>query len=175
MKLLATLLTLFFLASNAWASAQHGIEIHDPWVREAPPTARVLAAYLQLHNHDDKTRTLVSVESPAFKRVELHRSEEKEGMATMTRVAKIMIAAHGKVIFEPGSLHIMLIDPVTPLKAGDKVSLTLRFNDGSSLDINADVRRSGGVKDKAHHHDPDHSMDMQKESHGDMKKHEHDH
>ncbi len=174
MKPLVTLLTLLFLASNAWASAQHGIEIHDPWVREAPPTARVLAAYLQLHNHDDKTRTLVSVESPAFKRVELHRSEEKEGMATMTRVAKIIIAAHGKVAFEPGSLHIMLIDPVTPLKAGDKVKLTLRFDDGSSLNISADVRRSG-ASDKAHHHDHDHSMDMQKESHGDMKKHEHDH
>lgn len=174
MKPLATLLTLFFLASNAWASAQHGIEIHDPWVREAPPTARVLAAYLQLHNHDDKARTLISVESPAFKRTELHRSEEKEGMATMTRVAKITIAAHGKVVFEPGSLHIMLIDPATPLKAGDKVKLTLRFDDGSSLDISADVRRSG-ARDKAHHHDHDHSMDMQKESHGDMKKHEHDH
>ncbi|HEB92928.1 MAG TPA: copper chaperone PCu(A)C [Gammaproteobacteria bacterium] len=180
MKPLVIFLTLLFLTSNAWASAQHGIEIHDPWIREAPPTARVLAAYLQLHNHDDKTRTLVSVESPAFKRVELHRSEEKEGMATMTRVEKIIIAAHGKVAFEPGSLHIMLIDPVTPLKAGDRVNLNLHFNDGSSLNTSADVRR-GGAGDKAHHHDHghdhhhdhDHSMDMQKESHGDMKKHEH--
>ncbi len=167
---LITLFTLLFLASSAWASTQHGIEIHDPWVREAPPTARVLAAYLQLHNHDGKTRTLVSVKSPAFKRVELHRSEEREGMATMTRVAKITIAAHGKVAFEPSSLHIMLIDPAKPLKAGDRVSLTLYFNDGSSLDISADVRRNGATG-KTHHHD--HSMDMQKESHGDMKKHDH--
>ncbi len=174
MKPLVILLTLLFLASSAWASAQHGIEIHDPWVREAPPTARVLAAYLQLHNHDDKTRTLVSVESPAFKRIELHRSEEKDGMATMTRVTKIMIAAHGKVTFEPGSLHIMLIDPVTPLKAGDRINLSLHFNDGSSLDISADVRH-GGASDETHHHghDHEHAMDSQKESHGDMKKHAH--
>ena len=167
--------SLFFLTSSAWASSQHGIEAHDPWVREAPPTARVLAAYLQLHNHGDKMRTLVSVESPSFKRIELHRSAEKDGMATMARVMKIMIPAHGKVSFEPGSLHIMLINPLAPLKSGDKVDLTLHFADGSSLNIRADVRRGGGTSGMAHHHDPDHPMGMQKESHGDMKKHEHDH
>ncbi len=174
MKPLAILLTLFFLASSAWASSMHGIEAHDPWVREAPPTARVLAAYLQLHNHGDKMRTLVSVESPAFKRIELHRSEEKDGMATMARVMKIMIPAHGKVSFEPGSLHIMLINPLAPLKSGDKVDLTLHFADGSSLAVSADVRR-GAAHDMKHHHDPDHSMEMHKESHGDMNKHQHDH
>jgi len=159
MKPLFALLVLFFLASSAWASSQHGIEIHDPWVREAPPTARVLAAYLQLNNHGDQTHTLVSVESPAFKRIELHRSEEKDGMAAMARVTKIMIPAHGKVNFEPGSLHIMLIDPVAPLKAGNKVDLTLHFADGSSLAVTADVRR-GGASGMPHHHDPDHSMKM---------------
>jgi len=123
MKSLLTLIALFFLAGSGWASSLHGIEAHDPWVREAPPTAKVLAAYLQLHNHGDAARTLVSVESPAFKRVELHRSEEKNGMATMVRVTKIVIPAHGKVSFEPGSLHIMLIDPLARLKSGDTVKL----------------------------------------------------
>jgi len=174
MKPLFTFLILSFLASSAWASPRHGIEAHDSWVREAPPTAKVLAAYLQLHNHGDKMRTLVSVESPAFKHIELHRSEEKDGMATMTRVTKVMIPAHGKLNFEPGSLHIMLIDPLAPLKAGNKVDLTLHFADGSSLTVSADVRR-GGTGGMSHQHGASHSMKMQKESHGDMKKHEHGH
>ncbi len=173
MKPLFTVLALFFLTSTTWAASTHGIEAHDPWVREAPPTAKVLAAYLQLHNHGDKTHTLVSVESPAFKHIELHRSEEKDGMATMVRVTKIMIPAHGKISFEPGSLHIMLIDPVAPLKAGNKVSLILYFAEGSSLAVSAEVRRGGAAG--MNHHGMDHSMEMHKESHGDMKNHEHKH
>ena len=171
---LIPLLALLLLAGNAWASPANGIEVHAPWVREAPPTARVLAAYLELHNHGDVARTLVAVESPAFKRVELHRSEEKDGMASMARVTKIMIPAHGKVGFEPGSLHIMLIDPAAPLKSGDEVALTLRFADGSSLTVSAGVRRSvAGAME--HRHGTGHSMEMRQESHGEMKKHGHEH
>ncbi len=174
MKSLLTLIALLVLAGSGWASSLHGIEAHDPWVREAPPTARVLAAYLQLHNHGNQARTLVSVASPAFERVELHRSEEKNGMASMVRVTKIMIPAHGKVSFAPGSLHIMLIGPRAPLKSGDRVDLTLHFADGSSQTLSAKVRR-GGAGGMTHDHDPDHSMKMHKGSRGEMKKHGHDH
>ena len=151
MKHLLTTLALLLLASTSWASPQHGIEAHDPWVREAPPSATVLAAYLQLHNHGDKMHTLVSAESPAFERAELHRSMEKEGMAMMSKLSQVMIAAHGKVAFEPGGLHIMLIKPVAPLKAGNTVSITLHFKDGSSLVVNAEVRRDT-IGGKSHHH-----------------------
>lgn len=151
MKYFLSTLALLLLVSTSWASSQHSIEAHDPWVREAPPGATMLAAYLQLHNHGDKMRTLVSLESPAFEHIEVHRSMEKEGMMTMTKLSQVMIAAHGKVAFEPGGLHIMLIKPVAPLKAGNSVDITLRFKDGTSLIVNAEVRRDmmGG---KSHHH-----------------------
>ncbi len=151
MKQLIALLALLGIASTSWAAPQHGIEAHDPWVREAPPGAKVLAAYLQLHNHGSTLQTLISVDAPAFARVELHRTADMGGMASMAGMSQVMIPGHGKVAFEPGSLHIMLIDPISPLVAGDNVHIILHFKDGSSLPIDAEVRRDiiGG---KAHHH-----------------------
>lgn len=159
MKTLIASLTLLLLASNAWGASPDGIEAHDPWVREAPPNVKVLAAYLQLHNHGDGTRTLVGVESPAFKRVEMHRTEERDGVARMVPATRVMIAAHGMVAFAPGGLHIMLIEPVAALKAGDTVPLVLHFSDGSTLSVKAEVRRDmkGG---KAHHHGSPAGMPM---------------
>lgn len=157
---LATLacLSLLFVA-NAWAAAPDGLEAHAAWVREAPPNARVLAAYLQLHNHGDKMVTLVSVESDQFERAELHRSAEKGGMASMAGVSQVMIPKHGKVAFKPGGLHIMLIKPSHALHVGDIVDLTLTFSDGRSLGITAEVRRDADNGkhtaphgDKAHQH-----------------------
>jgi len=158
MKTILAIASLLFLVTAAWASPPHGIEVRDAWVREAPPMAKVLAAYLQLHNHADETRTLVGVESAAFQRVELHRSRQQDGVASMAPAAKIVIAAHGKIAFQPGGLHIMLIGPVTRLKAGDTVPLELRFADGRSVSISAEVRRGRG---KAHHR----GMDMKSHQH----------
>jgi copper(I)-binding protein len=137
--------------------AQHGIEVENPWIREAPPNARVLAAYMELRNHDDKPRSLISVTSPAFGFVELHQTMERDGMASMEQVNEIMIPPKGKVVLGPGKLHIMLIDPNLQLKAGDTVSLTLGFRNDSSQKIIAKVRKAT-VMDHDMNHDMHHNM-----------------
>ena len=145
------------------------LEVHDAWVREAPPNMTMLAAYLQLHNHGGKMQSLVRASSPAFERVELHRSEQRDGMMHMAKVSKVMVAGHGMVAFEPGGLHLMLINPVKPLKAGDSVALSLYFQDGSKLDIQAPVRRDTGMGEHMMNHG-EHMMDHSDHmlDHGDM-------
>lgn len=168
------LFTLALLLLSATAqSAPAGPMVHGAWVREAPPTAKVLAAYLELHNPTDTAHVLVSADSPAFRRIELHRTEEHNGMAKMVPAGHITVAPHGKVDFAPGNLHIMLIEPLKPLKAGDKVPLILHFADGSTLDVRAEVRRSAGP---AHDHGAHMQHEgMQHDMHGDGMPMEHQH
>ena len=58
----------------------------------------------------------------------------------MTPVASIPLPAGKAVVLEPGGYHIMLMDLVKQLKAGDHVALTLRFARAGTRTVTATVR-----------------------------------
>jgi hypothetical protein len=130
------------LAATSWlAAAQPDIQIEDAWVREAPPSARMLAAYMTLKNSADQDQVLVEVQSPAFSHVMLHRSEVIDGVARMIHLDEVVIPAGGSVQLEPGGLHLMMPAPETRLSAGDRVPLVLLFADGNQIEVQAEVRK----------------------------------
>ncbi|MDT8384059.1 MAG: copper chaperone PCu(A)C [Gammaproteobacteria bacterium] len=141
-RALAIIFVLLSLITAATGATAGKLEIHDAWAREAPPNAAVMAAYLTLHNHSEQTYTLVSAASPDFERVEIHRTQQRDGMTTMTPVSRVMLSANGSVSFQPGGLHLMLMQAKKPLKAGDAVTLRLFFSDESSLSISAPVKKA---------------------------------
>ncbi len=145
MRQLSILLGLIVIATVSVATAgQHAVVVHDPWVKEAPPSAEVLAAYMSLKNTGDKSQVVISVSSPAFEHVRMHKSEILAGMAQMVHIENLDIPPHGQVEFKPGGYHFMLIGKKQPLSAGDEVSLTLLFSDRSELTIIAKVLKNMG-------------------------------
>ena len=152
MKTLATLF-LFSLVGllPASASASGVLEAHAPWVREAPPMASVMAGYMSLHNHSNQTYSVERVSSTQFARVEIHRSEMKNGIASMIPVSRMFLSAQGSILFAPGGLHLMLIEPKTPLRSGDNVQLTFHFSNGKTLDIQAPVKKAADMEDHSGH------------------------
>ena len=186
MKTTTPLFALFVLlaglvaGTSVFAHTSGNVEINDPWVREAPPNAQVLGAYMTIANHSAKAVSLMEVHSSAFDHVEMHRSMEKDGMMHMMKQDSIEIPAGGKVMLQPGSYHLMLMKPKHAFKAGDKVSFTLKFNDGSQSVISAPVKKATGGMDMnmhmdMHHdgggeqHDMNMNMDHNHDSGGDMK------
>jgi copper(I)-binding protein len=153
MKHILRTLALGLLLTSSAIHAADTIEARDTWVREAPPSVTVLAAYLQLVNHGAADRVLNQVTSPAFAHVEIHRTEEHGGMAHMIKIPDVAVPANGTLIFQKGGLHLMLIDPKTLLKAGDSVVLTLHFADGATLEVIAPVRKAdAGSHEHMHDH-----------------------
>jgi copper(I)-binding protein len=137
--------SLLFASSAALAE----VKVEDPWIAEAPPGAAVLAGYMQLHNHSAHDQALVGATSPAFAQVELHRSVEQDGVARMARQEQVEVPAHGSLTLQPGGYHFMLMQPSKPLKAGDRVPLSLQFGSGERVELEVPVRKKmmGG-----HHH-----------------------
>jgi hypothetical protein len=84
--------------------------------------------------------------------VELHRTVTREGVARMVPQERIQVPPGGGVALEPGSYHLMLMEPVAPLAPGDPVVLELRMADGEVLRTTARVRADGGMADDHHHH-----------------------
>jgi copper(I)-binding protein len=58
----------------------------------------------------------------------------------MTAVEHITIDAHSSLDFAATGYHMMLMQATKPLRPGDRVPITLRFADGSSVLVQFEVR-----------------------------------
>jgi copper(I)-binding protein len=143
------LILLPTLAGSAWAA---DLSIEEPWVREAPPGAMALAGYMEIKNTGSEARALIGAESTAFERVELHLSVHEDGVARMIAQEAMPIPAGGELELEPGGYHLMLMRPRQTLSAGDSVPMRLRFDDGSTLELQMPVVKAQGGMDHNHHH-----------------------
>lgn len=137
MLIKAALLLAVALPLPASAAA---IAVSDPYVRLLPPGAPASAAYFVLDNSGAAERRLVKAESPAAQTVELHEHRDEMGVMKMREVAAIVVKAHGRTQLKPGGYHLMLIGLKQALREGDRVPITLIFDDGSKVAVEAPVR-----------------------------------
>lgn len=142
----------------------------EAWVRSTPPNRSITAGYLDLRNTGTETRRLISVSSPVAGRVELHTHvhDRSTGMMQMRHVESIEIPAGERVQLAPGGQHIMLMDLDRDLQAGVTVPMTLNFDDGSELSVEAVVRHAGQASEPAHDRGHGHNHGH---GHGDSHRH----
>lgn len=156
-SLFALALTLF---GTTWAVSAHTdtLNISDAWVREAPPTSAVNAAYMQIANPGAKELAIAGASSPQFESAEIHRTEIVDGMARMLPQKRLAVPAGGSVTLAPKGLHLMLIQAKQPLRVGDHVEIHLQMEDGGDVKIDAEVRAettgstTEGVDHSRHQH-----------------------
>lgn len=135
-------LMLLVLTGQAWAqSAADSVKVDDPYVRAVPPGQPNSASFMTLQNSSGSDHALVGAESPVAKVVELHTHIEMDGMLSMRPVERIELPAGESVELRPGGLHVMLLGLQQKLNPGDKVPVRLLFEDGSGLDLSAEVRK----------------------------------
>lgn len=127
----------FALAGSAHAVSykQGGFEVNQAWSRPAAAGANG-AGYMSLTNHGKTADTLKAVESPAAKKVEVHKTTMTNGIMSMKRQdAGLPIGPGETVIFAPGGNHLMLIGMTAATKAGDKLPITLVFASGARIKL----------------------------------------
>ena len=120
-----------------------GLRVLDAWSRALPPISGNGAAYVVIENRGDTAERLVSIESPAASRAELHQHTMKDGLMKMRRVSHIDVPAGGRAVLEPGGYHIMLIDLREPLVEGNTFALTLHFEPAGSARVTARILSMG--------------------------------
>ncbi|WP_296810005.1 copper chaperone PCu(A)C [Thiocapsa sp.] len=135
------LLAATFLAALSCAAFGAELSIDDPYARAVPPGQPNSAVFMSLENQTGTNQALVGAESAVSEIVELHTHVEEDGMMRMRRIEKIEVPAGETVTLKPGGLHVMLIGLKQPLEPDDAVDLTLIFEDGSRMPVQAPVRR----------------------------------
>ena len=140
---LALLLLLGLLSTQLIAAtdAASSVSVDKPYVRAVPPGQPNSAAFMTLSNSSTVKHSIVRAESTVSRIVELHTHVKEDGMMKMRQVKQIDISAQGQAILKPGGLHVMFLGLKSELKPGDKVTVTLIFEDGSKKTITAPVKK----------------------------------
>ncbi len=131
-------LPVMAIAQASAAELPARIAVVNAWSRATAPGTSVGAAYFSIVN-SGAADVLVEIETPRARRVEMHSVTVVGGVMQMRPTATLAIPAGGRVVFEPGTLHAMLIDLVTPLAAGEHVPLTLTFREAGKIRVDAAV------------------------------------
>ena len=133
----AALLLLTLIASPAMAQ----VTVVDGWSRATAPGARIAAGYMTIRNAGKTPDKLVSASSPAAEKVETHVTVKDGDIFRMREVKGYDIPAGGSFELKPGGAHLMLVNVKAPLKEGEKVPLTLRFEHAGQVKTELQVGR----------------------------------
>lgn len=132
MKNLALVLLLF--AAVLPVRAERAIDVQDAWIRHMAGD-RPMAGYFVMHNRGDEDRRLVGAASPAFGAIQMHETVETDGTTSMRRAASVTVPNGGRVEFQPGGFHLMLMQRQKNLAVDDQVPVVLEFEDGGSQSV----------------------------------------
>lgn len=137
------LLALALAAPGGLSSpvAAHGDEPHvmDAWVRLPAVSGRPAGGYFTAHG-TDAADTLVAVSSPKAERIELHSMTMEAGVMKMRAERGFVLPANGALKLAPGGNHLMIFGLSPDVKTGAKLPLTLRFQSGAQVTVNAEAR-----------------------------------
>lgn len=130
MKMLsaAGLVIVLALAALWWVSDRAPVDpiaVDKARVRLTPGPAP-MAGYFVMTNHTESAVRLGDVQSGDFERVMIHRTVVRDGSARMVHQDDGVLLAPGEsATFEPGGLHLMLIDARRDFEVGDSLELVL--------------------------------------------------
>ncbi|MEO5735225.1 MAG: copper chaperone PCu(A)C [Rubrivivax sp.] len=129
------LMSACLVALMAMAQAQTAAPVPTVQAGWARPTVAGQAAgggFVSFKGGTSADR-LVAASSPVAKAVELHTMEMDGSVMRMRQVQGIDVPAGATVALKPGGNHLMFMGLKQPLKAGDKVPLTLRFENAGEV------------------------------------------
>ncbi|HJQ14077.1 MAG TPA: copper chaperone PCu(A)C [Anaerolineales bacterium] len=136
-RILVFTLLIVLLLSGCATPAAASVEVQDAWMRPAVQGGNG-AAYFAIRS--SAAEELVGVSSDVAEAVEMHESKMIEDVMEMRQVQSVPLGAGEEVMFEPGGLHVMLVNLKQDLKAGDEIEITLHFKSYQDLPLRVPVQ-----------------------------------
>lgn len=133
-------------AQNGMQSAEPlSANVTDAWVKTTVPGGSVSAAYMRIKA--PSALKLTKVETTIAGIVEIHDMKMNEGVMEMKAIDAIDVPANKLVELKPGGLHVMLFKVKKPINKGDKVPLTLTFEDANKKILSSSIEAVAQEKD----------------------------
>lgn len=140
-----TVTALFACMLLALPARADNVKVDNAWVRATAPGQQVAGGFMDLTA--DADMTLLGGSSPVSKSLELHYMRMENGVMEMREMKSIALPKGKTISLEPGGLHVMFIGLKAPIRAGQKVPMTLLIKgaDGKEqkLAVEAEAHRPG--------------------------------
>lgn len=127
-------------------AADPTIEVTAAFARASAGPMPMGAAYLTIRNTGKTDDRLLSIETPASDRAELHTHVMTDGVARMTKVDGLTIPAGAAVTLKPGGDHLMLMGLAAPLEQGERFPMRLIFENAGTVEVEVPVGSAGAME-----------------------------
>jgi periplasmic copper chaperone A len=146
----ALALALSGCTSPANEPMAHHVTMTDQWASAAD--SGMTAVFGRLTNSGGHDARIVSGTSPIAGHVEVHEvvPDSAGGKVMQPKQGGLVVPAGGTHELTPGGDHLMLMDLREPLTPGTDVTVTVNFEDGSTLPVTAQVRDFAGGNEDYH-------------------------
>ncbi len=108
-------------------------QVREGWVRLTPGGMPMHAGFGRIENFCATPVKIIGASSPSYGSVELHESRIEGGVSRMRPVPELRIAPDNAAVLKPGGLHLMLMQPASPLKPGSRVAVEFELSGGGKL------------------------------------------
>jgi periplasmic copper chaperone A len=149
-SIVQTLASVLFVAllCAAPARAQEvkagDLVITQAWTRATPNGAKIGGGFLTIENKGSTPDRLIGGSTDAASKIEVHEMAMKDGVMTMRPLDNGLTIDPGKTVkLAPGGYHLMMFDLKNPLKQGETVPVTLKFEKAAEVKVSLAVQGVG--------------------------------
>ena len=144
LAILAASVLALITANAAHAQEYHvkDLTIFHPWARPAAE-GQTGAVYFTIKNDGKEGDKVLSAESPAAAKAELHETSDENGVMKMRAVKEgAEVKPGASLAFKPGGYHLMLFDLKKPLEEGAMVPLTITLAKAGAINVDIKVEKT---------------------------------
>ncbi len=120
-----------------------GVEVTDGWLASAAVEGNPAAVYFNIENTGDSNRMIRAASVMGFGSAMLHQMGEWNLEPSMDELMQLEVPAGETVAFEPGTLHVMAMEPEGPQEVGGETEVTLTFVGGDKCSFPVEIRAAG--------------------------------
>lgn len=133
-------------------SAGESVVVEHAEIALPPKGAPMMSGYLVIRNGSEVTVAVEAVESDAFGSITIHNTTVEDGVARMRPAPlPLRIPGHSELQMKPGGMHLMIMEPRDGLEPGDTAGISVRLDDGRTIEADA-LLLPFGSRPSDHHH-----------------------
>lgn len=137
--------------SSSSSTSAARLSVKDPWVKAV--SSGMTAGFGMISNTTDQPLQVVAASSEVAAEIQLDETTAGSGGTMIMREVDggFTIPAQGDLVLAPGANHLMFMGVKSALNAGDDVTITLTFADGSTFTYTAPVKDFAGANENYEH------------------------
>lgn len=115
------------------------VQVANPWAQPVDAAGTAVAVYMTITDFCTRPEKLLAVAATLPRKASLHTSRVVDNTLSMTPLASVPINCAGPTSLKPMGAHVMVTGIEKPLEIGDRIPLTLTFDQSGDVNVVAEV------------------------------------